>query len=79
MITIYKDRINFGKCLNPELEGFTGNVFFRFFLEYGEIVYHFPDSLKYGVFTKRIDYIGEFAPDTPDNVQLFNLIYPKFA
>lgn len=78
-IAISKNQISFGRCMNPELSGFTGNIMFRFFLEYGEIIYHFPDSLKYSFLTKSIDYDGAFAPDKPDNIQLFNLIYPRFA
>ena len=79
LITIYKDRIDFGKSINPELEGIVGNYFPNFYREYGKIVYRFGSGYKYSWFTKTLDYVGIMAPTVPDNPVLFNLIYPRFA
>lgn len=79
-ITIYKDRVDFGRCMNPELSSVSGLIFPNFYKEYESIVYRFGSTLKCSLFTKTIDYSGaEFlAPETPDNPQLFPLLYPKF-
>ena len=79
LITIYKDRIDFGKSINPELEGIVGNFFPNFYREYGKIVYRFGSGYKCSMFTKTLDYVGIMAPTVPDNTVLFNLIYPRFA
>ena len=79
LIIIYKDRIDFGKSINPELNGVVGNFFPNFYKEYGNIVYRFGSGYKCSFFTKTLDYIGVMAPIVPDNQQLFNLIYPKFS
>lgn len=78
-ITIYKDRVDFGKSINPELEGIVGNFFPNFYREYGNIIYRFGSGYKCSLFTKTLDYVGIMAPSIPDNLHLFNLIYPKFA
>lgn len=79
LITIYKDRIDFGRCVNEELEGYSGHIFGNFYKEYGNIVYRFGSNLKCSLFTKTIEYKGIMAPTVPDNEILFKLIYPKFA
>lgn len=78
-IVIYKDRIDFGKCLNAELNGFTGLIFPNFYKEYGNIVYRFGSNLKCSFFGSTIDYVGAFAPTTPDNEEIYKLLYPRFS
>lgn len=78
-IVIYKDRIDFGQCLNPELSGFSGMIFPNFYKEYNNIIYRFGSNLKCSFLGSTIDYVGMLAPTTPDNPQLFNLIYPRFS
>lgn len=78
-IRIYKNKITFGKCYNPMYQGISGNIAPNFFLEYGNLVYYFSDSYKCSFWDKQLDYKGAFAPSVPDNEQIFNLIYPKFA
>jgi len=77
-ITIYKDRIDFGKCMNPDLNGHSGHIIGNFYKEYGNIVYRFGSNLKCSFFTKTIEYKGILAPTCPDNDVLFSLIYPRF-
>ena len=48
-------------------------------LEYGNVIYRFGSNLKCGWLSKQIDYIGTMAPTSPDNIEIFNLIYPRFA
>ena len=64
-VVIYKDRIDFGRCSNPEI--------------YGNVIYRFGSNLKCGWLSKQIDYVGTMAPTSPDNPEVFNLIYPRFA
>lgn len=78
LITIYKDRIDFGKTINPELNNIYGHVVGNFYKEYGNIVYRFGTNFKCSLFTKTMDYCGILAPTVPDNEVLFNLIYPRF-
>ena len=78
-IVIYNDRIEFGKSLNPLLEEVYGLIYPNFYREYGNIVYRFGSNYKLSFFTRTMDYCGVMAPEVPDNVALFNLIYPKFA
>lgn len=78
-IKIFKNKIEFGKCFNPELQGVSGNVFPCFYVEYGNLVYYFNSGYKYSSWGKKLDYTGMFAPTEPDNPQIFDLIYPKFA
>ena len=79
IITIYKDRIDFGKCLNSDLEGMVGFLGIpNFYMEYGNVIYRFDSGYSYSIWSKKIDYSGIFAPTVPDNVQLFNLIYPQY-
>lgn len=79
-ITIFKDRIDFGQCMNPELASISGLIFPNFYKEYGTIVYRFGSNFKCSLLSKTIEYVGEdfLAPTCPDNPQLFPLIYPKF-
>lgn len=78
-ITIYKDRIDFGKSQNAELEGMVGFLGLpNFYMEYGSILYRFDSGYSYSVWSKKLDYTGLFAPIEPDNIQIFNLLYPKF-
>ena len=60
-------------------QGVSGNIFPNFFLEFGNLVYYFNDSYKCSIFNKQLDYKGAFAPTVPDNEQIFNMIYPRFA
>lgn len=78
LITIYSDRIDFGKCLNNDLIEFSGHLFSNFYKEYGNIVYRFGSNLKCSWLSKTIDYKGIMAPTTPDNETLYHLIYPRF-
>lgn len=78
-VVIYKDHIDFGKCINPEFQGVSGNIAPNFYMEYGNVIYRFGSSLKCGWFSKQIDYVGVMAPTSPDNPEIFNLIYPRFA
>lgn len=78
-ITIYKNRIDFGKCTNPNFQGKTGMVAPNFYIEYGNVMYYFGNNLKCGWLHKQLDYCGEFPPTSPDNESIFNLIYPRFA
>lgn len=78
-IIIYNNRIDFGRCFNPELMNIQGNFFPNFFKEYKNIVYRFGSNYKCSFFTKTIEYVGMMPPTVPDNQQLFNLIYPRFA
>lgn len=78
-IVIYNDRIEFGKSLNPQLNEVYGLIYPNFYREYGNIVYRFGSNYKLSFFTRTMDYCGVMPPEVPDNVALFNLIYPKFA
>lgn len=78
VITIYNDRIDFGRCVNDELEGVSGHIIANFFKEYGNIVYRFGSNLKCSWFSKTIDYSGVLPPTIPDNEMLYRLIYPRF-
>lgn len=78
-VTIYKDRIDFGKCANPENQGMSGNIATNFYMEYGNVIYRFGSNLKCGWLCKQIDYVGTIAPTIPDNPEIFNSIYPRFA
>lgn len=78
-IIIFKNKIEFGKCYNPDLQGVSGNVFPCFYIEYENLVYYFNSGYKFSIFGKRLDYAGIFAPSVPDNPKIFDLIYPKFA
>lgn len=77
--TIYKNRIEFGRCNNPKYQGVSGNIAPNFYIEYGNVVYYFGSNLKCGWLNKRIDYAGSLTPTTPDNKEIFELIYPRFA
>ena len=76
---IYKDRIDFGRCNNPKCQGVSGNIAPNFYMEYGNVIYRFGSNLKCGWLSKQIDYVGTMAPTSPDNPEIFNLIYPRFA
>lgn len=78
-IVIYKDRIDFGKTYNSEFEGISGNIAPNFYLEYGKVIYYFGSNIKCSFFSKTIEYKGLFPPTVPDNRELYNLIYPRFA
>ena len=51
----------------------------NFYMEYGNIVYRFGPNLKCSFWGKTIEYTGMLAPTTPDNNDIFQLIYPRFA
>ena len=78
-VVIYKDRIDFGRCSNPEIQGMSGNIAPNFYMEYGNVIYRFGSNLKCGWLSKQIDYVGTMAPTSPDNYEIFKLIYPRFA
>lgn len=80
-IVIFNNRIDFGRCLRPELAATSGRIdsFPNFYKEYGNIVYRFGANIKCSLFGKTIEYSGTFAPTTPDNYELYQLLYPKFA
>ena len=84
-IKICKDRIEFGKCYTPELQGFSGNLYPtiplpNFYLEFGNLIYYYDKSAyKHSLWSKELDYRGIFPPTSPDDPTIFNLIYPKFA
>ena len=78
-IIIFKNKIEFGKCVNPELQGMSGMVFPCFYIEYGNLVYYFNDAYKYSLWGKKLYYKGLFVPSKPDDPVIFELIYPKFA
>lgn len=78
-IIICKDRILFGKCYNPSLQGVSGNVFPNFHLEYGNLIYYYNSAYKHSFWSKKLDYEGIFAPSVPDDPKIFDMIYPKFA
>lgn len=78
-VVIYKDRIEFGQCNDPSLQGRKGIIAPNFYMEYGNVIYRFGSNLKCGWLSKKIDYVGLMAPTSPDNTEIFNLIYPRFA
>lgn len=78
-VVIYKDRVDFGKCNNPECQGMSGNILTNYYIEYGNVIYRFGSNLKCGWFNKRIEYVGNMTPSSPDNPEIFNLIYPRFS
>ena len=85
-IKICKDRIEFGKCYAPELQGLSGNLyptmipFPNYYLEFGNLIYYFDKrAYKLSIWNKSLDYKGVFPPTTPDNPAIFDMIYPRFA
>ena len=78
-IKIGKDKIDFGKSYNPDLMEMSGLIFPNFYKEYGNIVYRYGSNLKCSFGTKLLDYVGLMPPSVPDNIQLYNLIYPRFV
>ena len=78
-VIIYNDRVDFGKCINPEIQGVSGNIASNYYMEYGNIIYRFGSNIKCGWLRKQLDYVGIMAPTSPDNFEVFNLIYPRFA
>ena len=85
-IKIFKDKIEFGKCYNPMLQGFSGCIYPyipyfgpNFYVEFGNLIYYYDTAYKFSTWSKKLDYQGLLAPSVPDNVDFFNMIYPKFA
>ena len=78
-IKIYKNKIEFGKCYNPELQGLSGNIMTNYYLEYGNLVYYFNNGYKLSFWSKQLDYQGVMPPTQPDNEYIYNLIYPRYA
>ena len=78
-IIIFQDKIEFGRCFNPELDGLSGLLFPNFYKEYGNIVYRFGPNLKCSFWSKTIEYIGTFAPTEPDNNEIYKLLYLRFS
>lgn len=83
-IIIYKDCIDFGVCLHPELDQYSGllspmfPMFPNFYKEHKHIIYRFGSGFSYSSFKKTLDYVGIFAPTEPDNAEIFQLLYPRF-
>lgn len=85
-IKIYKNKIEFGKCYNPILQGFSGCIYHHipyfgpnFYIEFDNLVYYYDTAYKYSLLSKKLDYKGIFAPSVPDNAAIYNMIYPKFS
>lgn len=85
-ITIFKNKIEFGKCYNPMLQGFSGRIYPyipyfgpNFYIEYGNLVYYYDSAYKCSFWGKELDYQGILAPNVPDNEYIYNMIYPRFA
>ena len=78
-IKIGKDKIDFGKSYNPDLMEMSGLIFPNFYKEYGNIVYRYGSNLKCSFWNKTLDYVRLMPPSVPDNIQLYNLIYPRFV
>ena len=78
-IRICKNKIEFGRCYTPELQGLSGMIFQNFHLEYGNLVYYYSDAYTLSFWSKSLDYKGYFTPNVPDDPTIFNMIYPKFA
>lgn len=78
-IKIGKDKIDFGKSYNPDLIEMSGLICPNFYKEYGNIVYRYGSNLKCSFWNKTLDYVGLMPPSVPDNIQLYNLIYPRFV
>lgn len=78
-VTIYNNRIEFGKCNNPTFKGVSGNIVPNFYIEYGNVIYRFGSNIKCGWLRKQIDYVGIMAPTSPDNPEIFTLIYPRLS
>jgi hypothetical protein len=83
-IIIYKDRIDFGKCLRPELWEVSGllspilPMFPNFYKEYQNIIYRYISNFSFSSLTKTLDFTGVFPPTEPDNEEIFKLLYPRF-
>ena len=54
-------------------------IFPNIYKEYGNIVYRYGSNLKCSFWNKTLDYVGLMPPSVPDNIQLYNLIYPRFV
>lgn len=78
-IKIGKDKLDFGKSYNPDLIEMSGLIFPNFYKEYGNIMYRYGSNLKCSFWNKTLDYVGLMPPSVPDNIQLYNLIYPRFV
>ena len=80
-IVIKSDRVEFGRCMNPELQGRQGFLFPNFYKEYGDIVYRYGPNLKCSFWNKTLDYVGFMASTitAPDNEIFYDLIYPRFS
>lgn len=84
-IVIYKDRIDFGTCLDVNFDGIQGSLgpvlpfFQNYYKEGRNIVYRYDSGFNYSMFSKTLDYVGVYAPTEPDNAELFHLLYPKFS
>ncbi len=85
-VKIFKNKIEFGKCYNPALHEFSGCIYPyipnfgpNFYIEYGNLIYYYDSAYKFSFWRKQLDYQGILAPSVPDNVAIFNMIYPKYA
>ena len=78
-IKIFKNKIEFGECYNAEYYGISGKIFPNYYIEYGNLIYYYDDSFKCSLLDKKLDYKGFFAVTEPDNIYIFNLIYPKYC
>lgn len=84
-ITICKNKITFGHCNNPFLQQISGNVsepYYpgpNFYLEFGNLVYYYDNAFKCSFWNRTLSYQGFCPPTEPDNITIFNIIYPKFS
>lgn len=78
--TIYKNRIDFGRCNNSDFKDFSGWIAQDFYIEYGNVLCHFNNNvIKHSWLSKQLDYCCIVPSTTPENEGIFNLIYPRFA
>lgn len=84
-IIIYKNKVSFGKCHNPLLQNISGNVtnpYYpgpNFYMEYGNLAYYYDNAFKCSFWSKTLDYQGFCPPQEPDDINIYNLLYPKFS
>lgn len=78
-IVIYDDHIDFGMCMNPSVEMMNEAYFPNFYIENDNIVYRIAGNSNCEVVNNTIDYVGDTAPVTSDDSQVFNKIYSQYA
>ena len=78
IITIYKDRIEFSKNSNNQDYSQKICLIPNYYVESGILIYKFK-TIKFLAYNRQLDYDGIFAPKKPDNVYIYNAIYPEFS